>query len=363
MNPRFVFSNFQMIVLMMGFMFGDSVLINPAKQVRHDAWITYLIGWGMGFVLVNIFIKIVSFFPSQNLIQILRASFGKTVGSVFGLLYIWFFLHIPAMILRNSGEFMINTSFTETPIIVLIGAFAVVQIYALKKGLDVGGRAAEILIYLFLLTFIIHTAFLIPLFKVKNLFPILSCRLSDLFLASYNLAILPFGEIVAFLMIFPSLENQQKDLRRVVYLSVIVIGMLFELQVLRDLLVLGPEIFSQSEFPAELSAKLIPHFTVDPLIASALSTGSLIKSGIFIYAAISALSELFNVQADNRIFVIPAHLLVIGLSIWVSDSLFEQFEWIDKVWPVYAFPFEILIPMLILVIAWFKERFKKATAR
>jgi spore germination protein KB len=59
---------------------------------------------------------------------------------------------------------------------------------------------------------------------------------------------------------------------------------------------------------------------------------------------------------DYRSIVIQIGLLMIYFSYTVYDNSMEMQYWAFKVYPYYAFPFQVIIPIIIWILAEIKTR-------
>lgn len=148
-------SSVQLSILIMGFLFGSTAIINVATGAAQDAWLAYVIGWAGGFILIGIYAHISLLNPGRTLIEILKDNFGRYPGSIIAVLYIWYFIHLAALVLRNFGEYMVTAIYPETPILFVIILFALTIAYAVKNGLEVLSRTAEIFFPLLLFSVIL----------------------------------------------------------------------------------------------------------------------------------------------------------------------------------------------------------------
>lgn len=342
-------SSIQLSILIMGFLFGSSSILNPATAAYQDAWLAYIIGWAGGFVLLWLYASVALANPSKTLISILRENLGKVLGSLIALLYIWYFIHLAALVLRNFGEYMAVTVYYETPILFTIGCFALLAAYGVKNGLEVMARASEILVPLifFFVTFIFFAVMVE--YDLKNLFPILERGFSPVAKAGLGVLTFPFGETVVFLMVFPAL-NKQRSLKKVSFISLLLMGLIILNILLRDLWAMGPDMLNRVVFPPSLTTQLIPHLKIDPLIGINLLIGAGVKFSVCLYAAAIGISQLFNLK-DYKPFVLPITVICIALSLWIYDNVFEMLRWAVEVWPFYSIPFQIVIPLFLLGIS------------
>lgn len=350
-------SGYQLAMLMMGFIFGSSAVMNPAASAGQDVWLAGLFGLGGGVMLMLLYTKISLLNPSLTLIEILQTAFGKYLGNLLSLLYIGYFIHLAALVLRDFGEHMAVTVYYTTPLVFTMGSFALLASYCLKKGLEVSARAAEMLMpYLFIFLTVIFFL-LIPEYNTENFFPVLEKGFSPILKAAFNILTFPYGETVVFLMIFPALYSA-KRLRKVSLLSVLIMGLILLSVTVRDLLSLGPDLLTRLVFPPSLSTELTQEIQLEPLISVNLLLGGWIKITICMYGAVVGIAQLLKLD-DYKPFVLPLAILCVAMAIWLFPDVFEMLDWATAVYPYYAVPIQIIIPVLILIITNFKKNTKK----
>jgi len=90
-------SPIQLTMLIIGYILGSSVVSYPAKGAGRDAWIAHLIAWVLGGVLLFIYVMIAKLNSEKTLMEILKEHFGKILGSIIGVLYIFYFIHIASL--------------------------------------------------------------------------------------------------------------------------------------------------------------------------------------------------------------------------------------------------------------------------
>lgn len=347
-------SGYQLFTLLSGFMIGSALIVNAAGAAKVDAWLAFLIGLLSGTVLLMMYAAISRLNPSCTLIEILVRCFGSLFGKFIAILYIWYFIHLAALVLRNFGEFSVTTEFPETPILFVILCVACVTVYSVRSGIEVLGRMSEIfsLILGLVLTFVFFG--IITKFDVSNLKPFMSQGVKPVIIAAFQVTTFPFGETVAFLMIFTHL-NKQKELFKVSLFSLGFVGILLGSALIRNIMVLGADMVSRDVFPSHVVFRLIPGLDVDPLLDVNLTVAGIIKVGVCIYAAATGLTELLKLE-DYKPFVLSLSAFTVSLSVWVYGSLLEMAKWAADVWPYYSIPFQIVIPLFLLAISLIRKK-------
>lgn len=353
-------SSIQLFLLLTGFLYGSTVIINSALGAKNDAWLAILLGGAGGALLIGVYIAVALLNPSKTLVEILRERLGKVIGNVIALLYVWYFIHLAALVFRNFGEFIAVVTFPETPIVVVIGIFAVILVYAINSGVEVIGRLSELLVPVLPVVVLIICMAIITTHDFTAFFPILENGMTPVLKASFGLITFPFGESVVFLMLFPHL-NRKGNLKKIAALSVLFMVALSLLLFFRDITVLGGELMQQATFVPHLTALLIPGMNVEPLVDINLLIGGGIKISVCIYAVTRALSQVAGI-GDYRKLTAAITTFCVVLSIWVYENVLEMFSWVEKVWSYYSIPFQMVIPLLLLFLS-LRKRNEPSNAR
>ncbi|HHW31544.1 MAG TPA: endospore germination permease [Clostridiaceae bacterium] len=350
-------SSIQLSMLLSGFLFGSTVILSPAQGAKNDAWLAILLGGATGTLLMLCYATITSLNPSKTLVDILKEKMGKVAGNFFALLYIWYFIHLASLVFRDFGEFICTTTFPETPMVVVIGLFAVVLVYAVNSGIEVMGRLGELLVLIIPLIVIVISLSLITTHDFTAFLPVLGNGITPVIKASFDYLSFPFGETVAFLMLFPHLNKKEK-LKKVVFVSAVISILLVLVTFFRDIFVLGSDLMERSIFIPHLTSLLIPGLNVEPLVDINLLIGGGIKISVCIYAAARALSQIAGI-GDYRKLTGAITIFCIVLSIWSFESVLELFTWTEKVWFLYSIPFQIVIPLALLFLSLKKKKASK----
>lgn len=350
-------SGVQLFMIIAGFVFGSTAIMNPAADAYHDAWLAYLLGWLGGCVSITVFCWISKLNPGKTLVEILRNQFGKIFGTIVAVFYIWYFIHLAALVTRNFGEYMITTNYTETPILFIIICCMVVVAYGIKKGLEVMVRPSEILVPIIIFFVLLLTIALIKRYNYTNLLPFLENGIKPVLKSSFSVWTFPFGETVTFLMVFPFL-NQKKKLLKISFSAVLVTGFIIFLSVVRDLMALGTGMMMPKRliFPPNTSAALISeNLQLQTLISANFLIGGGIKISVCLFAAIMGITQLFGLD-DFKPLISPVTVFTVTLSIWLYSDIFEMIRWAAEVWPYYSIPFQIIFPLLLLFISALKQK-------
>ena len=80
-----------------------------------------------------------------------------------------------------------------------------------------------------------------------------------------------------------------------------------------------------------------------------------IKSSICLLVACKGIGKMFNLK-DYRSIVIQTGLLMVYFSYIIYDNIIEMTYWALKVYPYYAFPMQVILPIIIWILAEIKSK-------
>ncbi|WP_010281234.1 GerAB/ArcD/ProY family transporter [Bacillus timonensis] len=357
-------SSYQLFVLILLFELGSALLLPLAIDAKQDAWLSILLGIIGGMSLFMLYYRLYQFYPNQLPTEYAQIILGKLVGKIFAFLYLLYFTYLAARVLRDFGVMLVTFAYSETPLFIVNALLMMVVVYGVRKGIEVLGRTGEILFVIMYLLAI--TGFILivvsGLIDFNNLKPILENGISPVIKATLTQVLFfPFGEVVVFAMIFPYLNNPRKAKIAGLF-SIGLSGVNLALVMLINVSVLGVNLTSRAPFPLLATIQMIQvaEFIerLDIFFMLALIIGGFFKIGIFFYAVVSGIANLFKIENHTRL-CFPTGLVVILLSITMASSFPEHLQEGYKLVPwILHLPFQIIIPIALLLIAYIRKRKK-----
>ncbi|MCT4508897.1 MAG: endospore germination permease [Tepidibacter sp.] len=348
---RKVVSDKQAIYLISILLIGSSSIMVMGIQAKKDAWLSILLGMLLAFPITLIYARLHSIFPKNNLFDIAEICFGKFIGKIICLLYVWFTLHNASLILENIGSFINTVSLDETPILVPKIFMTILCVIIVKQGIVIISDWVEfffpVIIFLLGVLFIL----LVPKMDINNILPILNNGLKPILGGAISVFSFPFAETYVFTMIFYNMENKKSPYK--VYLYGLLMGGFIMCSIaLTNLLLLGEYIVSLSYYPTYLAAERINFFNtiqrIEVLIAIVLILGAFAKISIFLFASCKGLAKVFNLT-NYKFIVFPMGLMIIVATYFQNHNTMEIFEFANNIWPFYSSIFEVILPVTI----WF----------
>jgi spore germination protein KB len=362
-------SAFQLFSLAFLFEMGSAILVGLAGQARQDAWISILLGMVGGLLLFQIYYRLYSYYPDLLFTSYVQKIIGKWVGWVIGFLYVNYYMYLAARILRDFGELLTSTIYTQTPQFVIMSLMMLTIIYAVYKGLEVLARVGELLFFVVYIMAVVGGLLIVftGLIHMENLKPILEYGLTPVLKSTISETInFPFGEMIAFTMILPCLSEPKKA-RPICMFAMVLSGINITITSIIDISTLGVDLFIRSPFPLLSAIQKIQLLNflerLDVLFMLYLAVGGFIKIGVFYYAAVVGAADLFKLK-DQKKIIFPIGLLVIFAAGAIASNYSEDMKEGLVIVPIYLhWPFQIIIPGVLLIIAFVRNRKKLSSKK
>jgi spore germination protein KB len=348
------------ICLLSVFVIGSSLILGIAGIAEYDAWIAGIVGILMVIPMLFVFSRILSLFQGKDLFDILDITLGKVMGKIVAAIYIWYSFHLGALVLRNFGEFTSIVAMPETPMLVSLFCLGLVCIIGVRLGIEVLGRTTTYFFPILLFILVVIQLLAMPQLNFDYIKPILGNGLLSVLQPGFLTFSFPFAETVIFLGVFSSLKTKKSPLK-VYFWGILIPGIILIITTVRNITILG-NMRDSFYFPsyAAVSRIRIGDFIqrVEVSVSTVFIFGVFIKCSICLLVACKGIGKMFNLK-DYRSIVIQTGLLMIYFSYIVYDNSMDMNYWAFKVYPYYAFPMEVIIPIIIWILAEIKTRKNK----
>jgi spore germination protein KB len=357
----------QLFVLIVLFEIGSAILVPLAIEAKQDAWLAILIGLAGGCCLFWVYHVLYSYYPDIPLTEYVQKILGSFLGKILAFFYVLYFMYISARVLRDFGELLITAFYPATPLFVMNALMIIVVVYTVRKGIEVLARTGELLFAIMVLLGIIGLILIIiaDIIHISNLQPVLEEGLKPVIKTAFTTLYFPFGEIIVFTMILPFLKTTKKA-KKTGLLAIGLSGMLLALIMAVNISVLGVSLVARSPFPLLSTiqtievAGFLERMDVTFMLSSVL--GGFFKIGLFFYASVEGTANLFKIKESSQL-AYPMGVVVLLLSITIASSFSEHIHEGLQVVPLYVhLPFQVIIPLFLLLIAFFKNRKKQGKA-
>lgn len=350
-------SSLQMGLMIYPTIIATGILFLPSYMFEYagrDLWIPPILASVMGALTIFIAYRLHRFYPKETVIQYSCNILGTVLGKILGGILLLFYLHSSSFVIFQYGEFMMGNFLPKTPKIVILGSMIMTCAFAIRGGLEVLGRLAEMIVPILLVALSLIVIFLLPDLEIKHVFPIMGNGIMPSLQATIFLNIW-FGQFFYLSFFLPVVTDRTKG-RKWVVISLFAVVLTMVVTNLITLLVFGE---STGNFEAPLMAAVtyisIADFLshLESLVMACWIAGAFMKIGVIYYALVLGLAQWLNLS-DYRPIVFPVGFLMILMSIWQVPN-----KWIltshNQVAPFIDPVMQMGIPLFLLLVAYIRK--------
>lgn len=356
----------QMAIMMHPTIIATAILLVPAITFKHaerDMWISPVWAALIGLFTVYIAFQLNKFYPAENIIQYSEHILGTIPGKVLGFVYVFFYLHVNGIIIREYVEFVIGNFLLKTPMIVILGSMTMICAFAVYGGVEVLGRAAQIFLPVIILLLTVVNILIIPELKVKNMFPVMEHGIMPSILGSFPLQGW-FSEFILISFLLPLLTDREKGMKWGM-ISVLAVMLTLVVTNFTSLFLFGG-ITASVAYPVMSLAKLISIADflthLESIVMALWVTGAFLKISVFYYALVLGTAHWLKLS-DYRPLVFPLGLLLVVFAVWSAPNLQELDHFLGTTTVFYLLSMQTVIPLLLLLLAVIRRSFRTSPGR
>lgn len=333
------------------FIIGSTLFLGASGKSGNSSWIALILAILLAVPLMLIYARLHKLFPGRDLYDMLIFVFGAFFGRVISCLYIWYSLHLGALVLRNFGEFSHTVALTATPMMVPMLVIGLLCTWVVRAGLEVLGRSSKFLLLFCLAVIFVVQLLAIPKFHYHHLLPLLDKGWSPVFSDMIADFTFPFAEIVIFLGAFTVLPKKGSA-KRVLLRGLFIAGGIITFISVRNLLVLGPDILTSLYFPSYVAVSRInigDFLTrIEGSAAIVFVTTLFIKASLCQYVACNGIAKVFKLQSYRSV-ALQVGLIMVYMADFIYDDIMEMQYFAFNIYKIYALPFQVIIPVLLWI--------------
>ena len=142
-------SSFQMAIMMYPAILATIILGVPKTQHNMPKQIygcPPLLASVIGYMTVYVAYKLHKLYPKQTIIQISSHIIGWLPGKILGFLFLFFYIQVTGIILREYAEFIVNSFLINTPSIIIMASMVLLCAFLVYGGLEGLGRVAQLIL-------------------------------------------------------------------------------------------------------------------------------------------------------------------------------------------------------------------------
>ncbi len=340
------------------FLTGSTLVIGSSSKAGRDTWFCIILAFLLGIPLMWVHSQILELYPGRNYFKNIEKACGKVCGKVVCVLLLPYTFLLGALVKKVFCQFLQTINMTETPFIFILLSIVIVEFYMSKKRIYVVARVCKFVLPFVLVAIGLTGALAYQNMDFSNLQPVLQSDFRPMLATTFMLLMLPFGETIVCAPIFEALDPKEKVFP--VFFKGMLIGFAIILFTsLRNYLILGDSesLFLYASYEAVGVIAIGDFFTrAAVLIGFNMLLAGFFKVCITFYTCCREVEEIFNFEDYVPLFA-PCGLILVTIIMVVSSNTEEMLNWLNY-HAVFVLPFEVVIPVAVLMIAKLKKRVK-----
>lgn len=349
------------------FTVGTTILIIPAglaAEAKQDAWLASILGLLFNAASVFFYRFLAKSFTGMTITQYYDKVYGKWVGKLFTVFFVFFSFVGSSTVLFYLGNFINTQVMPETPIQAINILFIAIVVMGLRLGVDTLARAGEILFPWILMLFLILIVCLLPQLDAQKLLPVMEASPLSIVKGALSLtgtSVLPY---IVLYTIYPVHVANADKAGRGMMAGTIAGGIFIVLITLLSVGVLGADISEKQMFPSFSLAKRINignfFARVEILIAAIWFITVYFKTVFYFYGCVTGLAHLFRLE-DYRALVLPMGMLVVIYSLVVYPNVVYAAHFDRTVWIPYVLTFGLIVPSVTWIVGAIRKRYSSSS--
>lgn len=352
-------SSSQLIFTIACYIQGSSLLTTFLVGIAKNNTIwAILCGFLIFLPFLFVLISLMKQYPGKNIVQINRLVFGKVIGSIVSLFYLYFFVTLCSLHLRDLADFTKSSILVDNPFITILIPFLLVCVLAVRAGGETITRFSTVFSLFFVVGMLALSLLLTSRMKVSNLFPMFTLPLKNYVQGSHVVMTIPFGELICFSMVAPMVKEYGKIRKSLLVGSIIGAVSLVFVQLV-DIMTLGNTItlFTVPTYESMcLVGKEGDPLRLEVIFGIMLILLMFLKASLLLYASAITLAEI--IRADSyRPLVFPLSSIVLIYSIIVYPNVMIHLDSAQQFVPFEWLFFEFFLPLITLIVMKLKKHF------
>ncbi|PFA62855.1 hypothetical protein CN378_17595 [Bacillus sp. AFS015802] len=355
-------STLELCSMMLLFLTGSTIVVGLNFTAMEDSILGTAMEMGFGILLFYFYLFVLKKSGWKEFIPLLEMGFGSFLSKIIAVVFSFYFLYIAARVMNDFAFFTTQILYPDSPTWVAAVPFILVAAYCIMLGVEAIARSALIMSFFFLIILVLLwlLGFFSEEFQARYLLPLFSQGWKPLSKMIFPTGLtFPYGELVVFLVLLPSIAQKEK-LQKVVWIPIVLAGIVVMTTMELIIGILHAPFANTYYFPFVKAMELITYLGViehlEIFTYLLLIGGGFIKVSVFIYAARAILTQLFKVKQKNwHVFLLVAAVYL--LSLHRSGDIAEHLYVGLKLVPYYLhIPIQFVLPIILAIGVFWKSR-------
>lgn len=353
-------SEVQIISIMILFIIGSTLVTGGCMKAQQNSWISLLIAFILSVPLVIMYSRIGRRAQQKDIFDLSYLFFGKIGGAIITAIFSIYSISLGILVINNFTEYIQVVALPETPKYINAIFIGLTAYLVLKLGIEILGRGSAFMAPVVIATIILTTILSVNDIDISNIKPILIWNNKEILSCTFSMITFPFGETVLFISIFPTVKSKTNP-TKLYLIALLISAILLEMVMLRNIMVLGLPLAETLYFPSYSAVSIIDIGTflsrIEVLVSVNFIVLGLAKVTVCLYVGCKGIAKLFNFS-NYKSTLLPTAIIMIVVSGLIFENTIQMFKFID-IYKYYAPVFQMLIPVVILVILEIKTRKNK----
>ncbi|CAM4009005.1 spore germination protein [Paenibacillus alkaliterrae] len=357
----------QMSLLFFTFMTGSSIINIPAPLIafaKNDAWLSLIISGTIGGLLLSCVLYLNKQYPGLTFVEYSRKAVGTWITYLLSIPFVSFLFHMCAGIVIDVDLFMTSSLMDETPMYIFSFIVLLAAAITAQAGIEAMARMFIIIITVMLCFVVIIFLLALPDYHPDQLLPIMPQGIKPVLHGAYFSYGFPYAEVIVFVMLLSFVrKTNSKELNKSMYMALVMNGVILIISVVCTIMMFGP-MAGERKYSLYQFARIIQAVDIieriESIIAMALIAGSYMKATITLYALTLAMSQLLRLR-DNRILMFPIALIIVLLTLLLSEGMTKWEETVATIHPLYVSISYVFPVLLLTLVTWIKSKGKQSS--
>lgn len=339
---------------------GASIIFIPSIATtygKENGWITLLLSTIIGSIIILLYNQLIKALNGKAFFPAIESLFGKWFGTIMILLFTGFVFVNSSAILWSISDFVSLQILMGTPFEVISFMIIFTTLIAIKYGIEVIGRTAELFFPFTIISAIMLTLFVMKNAEITNIQPIFQLNRTATIVGIIPILSITFLELVILIGI-SSFVNQQKSARKALLVGGVTSGLILFIITFACITVLGVEGTIHYTYPIYALGQRISIFNfferVEILVAFIWFFTIFIKLCVSFYVLVNGVSHMLKLSHYKTYSVPLAFLLFLGSMLLVPNTL-EAHTFINGSYTVLSVTIGLIFPIIFLLVHYIKK--------
>lgn len=361
MESKIVFGKWEASALLINAICARIFLNFPRVAVEDSGtagWIEVVYFSIVVFLLFILIQKLYKSFEGVDILDICEFTFGRISKVVLGFIYIFLFLFIGSIILREYSENLKVVSLSNTPISFIMVILLLAALAGAFSGIEAIVRFHAIVVPIIIIGLFIILIGAAKFYDINKLFPILGNGV-PVIISKGLIRISVFSPILYLFFITPFIKTH-KNLKLAGYIGIGLSGLLLTVTAVVYLLIYPYPASTESFLPVYQISRLVSYGRffqrIESIFLLIWVSSSLLYLSIILFFVSYTFKKIFKLEY-NKPLLIPFAIIIMSLSL-LQPNLMSAID-MEGTYNTFSGAITIVLSLLILIVAVIKKDRRK----